>query len=142
MQVEEIHMTDVRRTGPPRRLENRTRLSVPIEGEVDGIWQRAFHAQVIEEVRRHPDLPGGDFFERSLTINPHQITFYFVGDASLLPTYLDMIEAAIAPANNTAAEERHHLYAAAADVEREVHDRDEDMERELDAWVEKQPATV
>jgi hypothetical protein len=135
-------MTDVRRTGPPRRLENRTRLGIPIEGEVDGIWQRAFHAQVTEEARRQPDLPGADFFGRSLTINPEQITFYFVGDASLLPTYLDMIETAIAPANETAAQERHRLYAAGAEAERKVHDRDEDMERELNAWVEKQSATV
>jgi hypothetical protein len=135
-------MTDVRRTGPPERLVNGTRLSVPIEGEVDGIWQRAFHAQVVEQVRQHPDLPGSDFFGRSLTINSDHITFYFAGDASLLPTYLDMIEAAIAPANEVAAEERHHLYAAAAEAEREVKDRDEDMERELKAWVEKQPAPV
>jgi hypothetical protein len=135
-------MTDVRRTGPPQRLENRTRLGVPIEGDVDGIWQRAFHDQIIEETRRQPDLPGADFFGRSLTINPEQITFYFVGDAKLLPTYLDMIEAAIAPANDTAAEERHRLYAAGAEVERKVHDRDEDMERELKAWVERQPAAV
>jgi hypothetical protein len=40
-------MTDVRRTGPPRRLQDRTRLGIPIEGEVDGIWQRAFHAEVV-----------------------------------------------------------------------------------------------
>jgi len=135
-------MTDVRRTGPPRRLEDRTRLSVPIEGEVDGIWQRAFHAQVTEEARQHADLPGSDFFGRSLTINSDHITFYFVGDASLLPTYLDMIEGAITPANEVAAQERHRLYAAGAEAEREVKDRDEDMERELKAWVEKQPAPV
>ena len=42
-QPEEIEMTDVRRSGPPRRLEDQTRFGVPIEGEVDGIWQRAFH---------------------------------------------------------------------------------------------------
>jgi hypothetical protein len=47
-------MTDVRRTGPPRRLENRTRSGIPIEGEVDGIWQRAFHAEVVAEVQRRP----------------------------------------------------------------------------------------
>jgi hypothetical protein len=135
-------MTDVRRTGPPQRLENRTRLGIPIEGEVDGIWQRAFHDQIIEETRRQPELPGADFFGRSLTINPELITLYFVGDAKLLPTYLDMIEAAIAPANDIAAEERHRLFAAEAEVERKVHDRDEDMERELKAWVERQPATV
>jgi hypothetical protein len=133
-------MTDVRRAGPPRRLEDRTRFSVPIEGEVDGIWQRAFHAQIIEETSRQPDLPGSDFFGRSLTINSDHITFYFADDARLLPTYLDMIEGAIAPANETAAEERHRVAAAAAEAEREVHDRDEDMERELTAWAEKQPA--
>jgi hypothetical protein len=135
-------MTDVQRTGPPRRLEDRTRLSVPIKGDVDGIWQRAFHAHVIEEVRQHPDLPGSDFFGRSLTINSDHIMFYFVGDPSLLPTYLDIIEAAITPANEVAAEERHRLFAATAEAEREVHDRDEDMERELKAWVAKQPAAV
>jgi hypothetical protein len=135
-------MTDVRRTGPPQRLDNQTRLSVPIEGDVDGIWQRAFHAQVIEQVRRHPDLSGSDFFGKSLTINSDHITFYFVSDPSLLPTYLDMIEAAIAPANEVAAEEHHRLYAAAAEAEREVKDRDEDMERELKAWVERQPVQV
>jgi hypothetical protein len=135
-------MTDVRRTGPPRRLEDRTRLSVPIEGDVDGIWQRAFHAHVIQEARQHPDLPGSDFFGRSLTMNSDHITFYFVGDPSLLPTYLDMIEAAIAPANEVAAEERHRLFAATAEAEREVHDRDEDMDRELKAWAAKQPAAA
>jgi len=135
-------MTDVRRTGPPRRLEDRTRFGVPIEGDVDGIWQRAFHAEIIEEARRHPDLSGGDFFGKSLTINPDQITFYFVGDAPLLPRYLDMIEAAIAPANHTATQQRHRLDAAAAEAERKVHDRDEEMERELRAWVETQSATI
>jgi hypothetical protein len=45
-QAEEIEMTDVRRTGPPRRLEDPTRFGVPIEGEVDGIWQRAFHVHL------------------------------------------------------------------------------------------------
>ena len=43
-EAEEIEMTDVRRTGPPRRLEDRTRFGIPIEGEVDGIWQRAFQS--------------------------------------------------------------------------------------------------
>jgi hypothetical protein len=51
-------MTDVRRTGPPRRLEDRTRFGVPIEGDVDGIWQRAFHAEIVKEARRQPDLSG------------------------------------------------------------------------------------
>jgi hypothetical protein len=135
-------MTDVRRTGPPRRLKDQTRLIVPIEGEVDGIWQRAFHAQVVGETSQQPDLPGCEFFGRSLTINSDHITFYFADDARLLPTYLDMIERSIGPANEVASAERHRLYAAAAEADREVHDRDEDMERELKAWVEKQPASV
>ena len=63
-------MTDVRRTGPPRRLEDRTRFGIPIEGEVDGIWQRAFHVHLGQEVRQQPDVPGAEFFEKSLTINP------------------------------------------------------------------------
>jgi hypothetical protein len=135
-------MTDVRRTGPPRRLENRTRLGIPIEGEVDGIWQRAFHAELVAEVQRHPDLPGADFFGRSLTINPELITFYFTGEASSLSTYLDMLEAAIAPSNRAARTERDRLAAAATDAEHRVHDRDDDIERELRAWVEKQPVAV
>ncbi len=42
-------MTAVRRAGPPRRLDDRTRYVVPIEGEVDSIWQRAFHADLAEQ---------------------------------------------------------------------------------------------
>jgi len=73
---------------------------------VDGIWQRAFRAHLTEEIKRHPDLPEADFFGKSLTINPDQIKFYFVASPSSLATYLDMIEAAIPQANQTAAEER------------------------------------
>ena len=94
-QAEKIEMTDVRRTGPPRRLEDRTRFAIPIEGDVDGAWQRAFHVHLAEEVRRQPDLPGTEFFEKSLTINPAEIKFRFVGIPSLLPNYLDMIASAI-----------------------------------------------
>jgi hypothetical protein len=133
-------MTDVRRTGPPRRLEDRTRIGIPIEGEVDGIWQRAFQAHLTEELRRQPDLPGAEFFGKSLTINPEQIKFYFVGSASLLPNYLDMIESAIPEANQTAADERQRLSEAGAEVERQVRERDQDVERELTAWAEKQLA--
>jgi hypothetical protein len=46
-----------------------------------------------------------------------------------------------APANHTATEQ-HHLDAAVAEAERKVHDTDEEMERELEAWGEKQSATV
>jgi hypothetical protein len=45
-------MTDVRRTGPPHRLEDRTRIGIPIEGDVDGVWQRAFQAHLSEELGR------------------------------------------------------------------------------------------
>jgi hypothetical protein len=131
-------MADVRRTGPPHRLEDRTRIGIPIEGEVDGIWQRAFHAHLTEELSRQPDLPGAEFFGKSLTINPQEIRFYFVGGASLLPNYLDMIEATIPPANVTAAEERQRLYDAGAEVEQHARDRDQDIERELSTWAEKQ----
>jgi len=133
-------MTDVRRTGPPRRLEDRTRFVIPIEGGVDGIWQRAFHAHLTEEIRRQPDLPGAEFLGKSLTITPEQIKFYFVGSPSVLPNYLDMIESAIPQANQTAAEERQRLDAAVAEAERNVRDRDQDVERELKSWAEKQPA--
>lgn len=132
-------MTDVRRTGPPRRLGDRTRFGIPIEGDVDGIWQRAFNAYLTEEIERQPDLPGAEFFGKSLTINPEQIRFHFVASASLLPNYLDMIESAIPRANETAAQERQRLDAAAAEAAREVRDRDQDIERELEAWAEKQP---
>ena len=124
-------MTDVRRSGPPRRLEDQTRFGIPIEGEVDGIWQRAFHVHLAEEVRWQPDLPGGDFFEKSLTINPEEIKFRFVASVSVLPDYLNLIESVIPQANRTAAEERRSLDAAFAEAEREVHERDQDIEREL-----------
>jgi hypothetical protein len=137
---EDIEMTDVRRTGPPRRLEDRTRFGIPIEGEVDGIWQRAFHFHLAEEVRRQPDLPGGEFFEKSLTINPAEIKFRFVGSASLLPNYLNLIASAIPPANRTAAEDRQRVDAAVAEAEREVRERDQDIERELKDWADRQPA--
>jgi hypothetical protein len=133
-------MTDVRRTGPPRRLEDRTRFAVPIEGDVDGAWQRAFHLHLAEEVRRQPDLPGTEFFEKSLTINPAEIKFRFVGSPSLLPDYLDMIESTIPHANRTAAEERQRLDAAIAEAEQEVRERDQDLEREMKDWADRQAA--
>ena len=133
-------MTDVRRTGPPRRLEDRTRFAIPIEGDVDGAWQRAFHLHLVEQVRRQPDLPGTEFFEKSLTINPAEIKFRFVGTPSLLPNYLDMIESTIPQANRTAAEERQGLDAAIAEAEREVRERDQDLEREMKDWADRQPA--
>jgi hypothetical protein len=133
-------MTDVRRTGPPRRLEDRTRFAVPIEGDVDGAWQRAFHLHLAEEVRRQPDLPGTEFFEKSLTINPAEIKFRFVGSPSLLPNYLDMVESTIPQANRTAAEERQRLDAAIAEAEQEVRERDQDLEREMKDWADRQPA--
>jgi hypothetical protein len=139
-EVEEIEMTDVRRTAAPRRLEDRTRFAVPIEGDADGVWQRAFHVHLAEQVRRQPDLQGTEFFEKSLTINPAEIKFRFVGIPSLLPNYLDMIESAIPQANRTAAEERQRLDAAIADTEREVRVRDQDLEREMKDWADRQPA--
>lgn len=138
-QAEEIEMTDVRRTGPPRRLEDRTRYAIPIEGEVDGIWQRAFHLHLAEQVRRQPDLTGAEFFEKSLTINPREIKFRFVDSPGVLPDYLDMIESAIPQANQTAAVERQRLDAAVAEAERELRERDQDIERALKSWAEQQP---
>jgi hypothetical protein len=136
-------MADVRRIGPPKRLVEGTvgiRFAIPIEGEVDGIWQRAFHAHLTEEIRRQPDLSGAESFGRSLTINPREIKFYLVGSASLLAHYLDMIELAIPEANRTAALERQRLATAVAETERELRDRDEDIEQVLKSWAEQQPA--
>jgi hypothetical protein len=133
-------MTDVRRTGPPRRLEDRTRFGIPIEGDVDSIWQRAFREHLIEETRRQPELPGVEFFGKSLTVNPEQITFHFVGEANLLPNYLDMIESAIPPANDTAAKERQRRSAAGAEADRKLRDRDDAVEEEINSWVGRQTA--
>ena len=135
-------MTDVRRTGSPRRLAEGTigiRFEVPIEGEVDGIWQRAFHAHLTDEIRRQRDLPGAESFGNSLTINPREIKFYLVGGATLLPHYLDMIESAIPQANETAAAERQRLAEGVAEAQRELRDRDEDIERALKSWAEQRP---
>jgi hypothetical protein len=141
-------MTDVRRTGSPKRVTPK-RLTeetvgipfeIPIEGEVDGIWQRAFHAHLTEEIRRQPELFGAESFGQSLTINPGEIKFYLVGSATLLPHYLDMIESAIPQANQTAAVERQRLAAAVAEAQRELRDRDEDIERALKSWAEQQSA--
>ena len=91
--AEEIEMTDVRRSSPHGALPTRRDWeSRSTEGEVDGIWQRASHIHLAEQVRLHPDLPGAEFFEKSLTINPAEIKFRFVASASLLPGFLDMIE--------------------------------------------------
>jgi hypothetical protein len=139
-QAEEIEMTDVRRSGPPRRLADQTRYGIPIEGEVDGLWQRAFHVHLAEQVRRQPDLTGAEFFEKSLTINPAEIKFRFVDSPSLLPAYLDMIESAIPQANQTAAVERQRLDAAVAEAERALRERDQDIEQALTSWAEQQPA--
>jgi hypothetical protein len=139
-QAEEIEMTDVRRTGPPRRLEDQTRYGIPIDGEVDGIWQRAFHLHLAEQVRGRPDLTGADFFEKSLTINPAEIKFRFVDSPSVLPDYLDMIESAIPQANQTAAVERQRLDAAVAEAERKLQERDQDIEQALTSWAKQQPA--
>ncbi len=125
---------------PPRRLEDKTRFGIPIEGEVDGIWQRAFHVHLTEQMRLHPDLPEAEFFERSLTINPAEIKFRFVGTASLLPDFLDMIESAIPQANQTAAVERQRLAAVVAETERELRNRDEDIEQALERWAGHRPA--
>jgi hypothetical protein len=133
-------MTDVRRTGPPRRLADRTRFGIPIEGEVDSIWQRAFREHLIDETRRQPELPGVEFFGKSLTVNPEQITFYFVGASHLLPNYLDMIESAIPLANDTAAKERHRRAAAGAEADRNLRDRDVAVEEEINSWVGRQTA--
>lgn len=132
-------MTDVRRTGPPHRLNDPTRIGVPIAGEVDGIWQRAMQAEILEEIHQQPDLQGSEFFGKSLTINPDQIKFFFNAGAELLPRYLDMIEAAIPRANRVARVERERLHAVEAEAERELHDRDENMEQEISSWVEKRP---
>jgi len=133
-------MTDVRRSGPPRRLEDRTRYGVPIEGEADGIWQRAFHVHLAEQVRQRPDLTGAEFFEKSLTINPAEIRFRFVGSASSLPDFLDMIESTIPEANRAAAVERQRSDAAVAEAERELRERDQDIDQALKRWAEQQPA--
>jgi hypothetical protein len=138
-QPEEIKMTDVRRTGPPRRLEDRTRYVIPIQGDVDGIWQRAFHVDLAERVRREPDLIGAEFFEKSLTINPAEIRFRFVDSPSLLTDYLDMIESSIPQANEAAAVERQRLGEVLARSERELQERDDDIEQALRSWAERQP---
>ncbi len=135
-------MTDVRRTGPPRRLEDRTRFGIPIEGSVDSIWQRTFREHLIEETRRQPDLPGVEFFGKSLRVNPGQITFYFVGEATLLPNYLDMIESAIPLANASAAQERQRRSAAGAEADRNLRVRDDAMEEEINSWVGRQTANT
>ncbi|MHB1571467.1 MAG: hypothetical protein ACYCXW_20720 [Solirubrobacteraceae bacterium] len=106
---------------------------------MDGIWQRAFHVHLGEQVRRHPDLTGADFFEKSLTINPAEIKFRFVDSPSALPDYLDMIESAIPQANQAAAVERQRLDAAVAEAERELRERDQDIEQALKSWAERQP---
>ena len=90
-------------------------------------------------MRRHPDLPGADFFEKSLTINPAEIKFLCVGRASVLTDLLDMIESAIPQANQTAAVERQRLDAALAETERELRQRDDDIERALKSWAEQRP---
>ena len=132
-------MTDVRRTGPPRRLEDRTRYGIPIEGDVDGIWQRAFHVTSPSRCEGH-DVPGAEFFEKSLTINPAEIRFRFVGSASSLPDFLDMIESTIPEANRAAAVERQRSDAAVAEAERELRERDQDIDQALKRWAEQQPA--
>jgi hypothetical protein len=132
-------MTDVRRSGLPRRLEDKTRYVIPIEGEADGLWQRAFHVHLAERVRARPDLTGADFFEKSLTINPAEIKFRFVDSPSVLPDYLDMIESSIPQANQAAAVERERLDAAVAEAERELRERDDDIERALTVWAKRQP---
>jgi hypothetical protein len=139
-ETQEIDMTDVRRTGPPHRLDDPTRIGVPIAGEVDGIWQRAMQAQILEEIHQQPDLPDSEFFGKSLTINPDQVIFFFNAGAELLPRFLDMIEAAIPHANQVAKVERERLHAVEADAERELHDRDANMEQEISSWVEKRSA--
>jgi hypothetical protein len=134
-----FEMTDVRRTGPPHRLQDRTRIGIPIEGEVDRIWQRAMQAEILGKVHEQPDLTGIDFFGRSLTINPDEIKFFFSAGADLLPRYLDMIEAAIPRANEAARLERERLRATSDEAEHEVHDRDEQMEQEMSSWAKQRP---
>ena len=110
-----------------------------VEGEVDGVWQRALHAHLAEQVRGRPELTGAEFFEKSLTINPAQIKFRFVDSPSVLPDYLDMIESAIPQANQAAAVERQRLDAAVAEAERALRERDQDIEQALESWAKEQP---
>lgn len=69
----------------PRRLPDQSRYVIPIEGEVDGIWQRAFHTHLAEQIRHRPGLAEAEFFEKSLTINPAEIKFRFVDSPRVLP---------------------------------------------------------
>lgn len=101
---------------------------------MDGIWQRAFHVHLAEQVRRRPDLTGAEFFEKSLTINQAEIKFRFVDNPSVLPDYVDMIKSAIRQANQTAAVERQRLDAAVAEAERGLQERDRDIELALESW--------
>ncbi len=90
-------------------------------------------------VRRRPELTRAEFFEKSLTINPAEIKFRFVDSPSVLPDYLDMIESAIPQANQAAAVERQRQDAAAADAERALRERDQDIEQALESWAKQQP---
>jgi hypothetical protein len=54
--------------------------------------------------------------------------------------FLDMIESTIPEANRAAAVERQRLEAAVADAERELRERDQDIEQALKSSTEQQPA--
>ena len=75
--------------------------------------------------------PAGELFEKSLTVNPSEIKLRLVASASLLPNYLNLVDSAIPQANRTTSQEGQRLDPAVAEAEREVRERDQDMEREL-----------
>ena len=78
-----------RRSGPPRRLRDGGRLGVefvlPLCGDLDGPWRRAFSEQIVNEAKRR-DLPREAEFIEMLTVTGSAITFFLAERTSDLVT--------------------------------------------------------
>jgi hypothetical protein len=137
-------MTDVRRTAAPSRLKDGGRLGiefiVPVAGDLDHVWRAAFHEELLREAEQR-ELPDRAAFARSLSLRGNAITFFMApGETTSLGGHLDAIDAAIRSANSAAEKDAEETQMAFAKAQREVNDRDRQLDDELRAWSAAHPA--
>ena len=82
-------------------------------------------------MRGRHDVQGGEFFEKIADDQSRGNQVPFRRQRNSLPDFLDMIESTIPEANRAAAVERQRLDAALAEAERELRERDQDIEQAL-----------
>jgi len=132
-----------RRSGPPRRLRDGGHLGVefvlPLSGDLDGTWRRAFSEQIVREAQRR-NLRDDAAFIEMLTVTGNAITFFLADDTSRLGDYLDAIDTSIDLTNNVWEQHHENSELAHARAERELHERDRTLDEELTRWATAHPA--